>query len=230
MLNTGKREKVYPHLRGGRVENHLGKTTLSTPDRDSNLDLPVIDSLVYLESSASDHTATKDSTVSYYPSGSFIFQKVLLVTMSQTWTNTNSSTLSYMGFTHHQPVERGPLDCSRHDNTLPRKPRYELNLFPFLPGNSITPMVPEGCRAAAFLHHDSEGPSTTIHLSCFQGGFQGWFERPNPSPQTKAMISCFNCSTCAMIVVAIVHAVSLASFYRLLDIVEKNCRQGNIQM
>nr|CAD7400312.1 unnamed protein product [Timema cristinae] len=34
--------EVNPHLRGGRVENHLGKTTPSSPDRDSNLDLPVL--------------------------------------------------------------------------------------------------------------------------------------------------------------------------------------------
>nr|CAD7426096.1 unnamed protein product [Timema monikensis] len=31
---------LLPHLRGGRVEKHLGKTTPSSPDRDSNLDLP----------------------------------------------------------------------------------------------------------------------------------------------------------------------------------------------
>nr|CAD7395121.1 unnamed protein product [Timema poppensis] len=37
-------EDVNPHLRGGRVENHLGKTTPSSPDRDSNLDLPVLSS------------------------------------------------------------------------------------------------------------------------------------------------------------------------------------------
>nr|CAD7424085.1 unnamed protein product [Timema monikensis] len=37
-------EEVNPHLRGGRVENHLGKTTPSLPDRDSNLDLPVLSS------------------------------------------------------------------------------------------------------------------------------------------------------------------------------------------
>nr|CAD7575513.1 unnamed protein product [Timema californicum] len=35
-------EEVNPHLRGRRVENHLGKTTPSSPDRDSNLDLPVL--------------------------------------------------------------------------------------------------------------------------------------------------------------------------------------------
>nr|CAD7256894.1 unnamed protein product [Timema shepardi] len=37
-------EEVNPHLRGGRVENHLGKTTPSSPDQDLNLDLPVISS------------------------------------------------------------------------------------------------------------------------------------------------------------------------------------------
>nr|CAD7437562.1 unnamed protein product [Timema bartmani] len=37
-------EEVNPHLHGGRVENHLGKTTPSSPDRDSNLDLPVLGS------------------------------------------------------------------------------------------------------------------------------------------------------------------------------------------
>nr|CAD7399739.1 unnamed protein product [Timema cristinae] len=35
-------EEVNPHLRGGRVENHLGKTTPSSPNRDLNLDLPVL--------------------------------------------------------------------------------------------------------------------------------------------------------------------------------------------
>nr|CAD7392601.1 unnamed protein product [Timema cristinae] len=37
-------EEVNPNLRGGRVEHHLGKTTPSSPDRDSNLDLPVLSS------------------------------------------------------------------------------------------------------------------------------------------------------------------------------------------
>ncbi|CAG2053900.1 unnamed protein product [Timema podura] len=35
-------EEVNPNLCGGRMENHLGKTTPSSPDRDSNLDLPVL--------------------------------------------------------------------------------------------------------------------------------------------------------------------------------------------
>nr|CAD7458170.1 unnamed protein product [Timema tahoe] len=44
-INKLNLEEVNPHLRGGRVENHLGKTTPSSPDRDSNLDLPVLDGL-----------------------------------------------------------------------------------------------------------------------------------------------------------------------------------------
>nr|CAD7393876.1 unnamed protein product [Timema cristinae] len=35
----------------------IGKTTLSTPDRDSNLDLPINSSRVYCETSAFDHAA-----------------------------------------------------------------------------------------------------------------------------------------------------------------------------
>nr|CAD7572165.1 unnamed protein product [Timema californicum] len=37
-------EEMNPHLRGRRGENHLGKTTPTSPDRDSNLDLPVLSS------------------------------------------------------------------------------------------------------------------------------------------------------------------------------------------
>nr|CAD7608260.1 unnamed protein product [Timema genevievae] len=40
-------------------ENHSGKTTLRTPDRDSKLDLPVIGSLVQHEGDALDHVATE---------------------------------------------------------------------------------------------------------------------------------------------------------------------------
>nr|CAD7195935.1 unnamed protein product [Timema douglasi] len=46
-------EEVNPHLRGRRVENHLGKTTPSSPDRDSNLDLPVLSSLAQHDKSVS---------------------------------------------------------------------------------------------------------------------------------------------------------------------------------
>nr|CAD7194054.1 unnamed protein product [Timema douglasi] len=42
--DLGELEEVNPHLRGGRVENYSGKTSPSSPDRDSNLDLPVLSS------------------------------------------------------------------------------------------------------------------------------------------------------------------------------------------
>nr|CAD7448560.1 unnamed protein product [Timema bartmani] len=51
--------ELYPHLLVERVKKHLAKNTLSTPDRDSNLNLPVIGSLVNYECSASDHAATE---------------------------------------------------------------------------------------------------------------------------------------------------------------------------
>nr|CAD7458649.1 unnamed protein product [Timema tahoe] len=51
-------EEANPHLRGGRVENHSGKTTPSSPDRDSNLDLPVLGSLAQHKTSALANCAT----------------------------------------------------------------------------------------------------------------------------------------------------------------------------
>nr|CAD7438285.1 unnamed protein product [Timema bartmani] len=52
-------EEVNPQLRGGRVGKHYGKTTTSSPDRDSNLDLPVLGSLVQYETSALTNYATE---------------------------------------------------------------------------------------------------------------------------------------------------------------------------
>nr|CAD7441469.1 unnamed protein product [Timema bartmani] len=52
-------EEVYPHLPRDRVEDSFVKPTLSTSDRDSNSDLPVIGSLVQHESDALDHAAIR---------------------------------------------------------------------------------------------------------------------------------------------------------------------------
>nr|CAD7588458.1 unnamed protein product [Timema genevievae] len=74
--------KVYPPLRGGRVENYFEGTTLSTPDRELNLNIPVISSLVYCESSALDHAATEDANLTWYtetPDITPCFQKTVLV-------------------------------------------------------------------------------------------------------------------------------------------------------
>nr|CAD7398800.1 unnamed protein product [Timema cristinae] len=51
--------EVYIHLSGGRVENHFGKITLTTPDRDLNLNFSGINILVYFESDALDHEGTE---------------------------------------------------------------------------------------------------------------------------------------------------------------------------
>ncbi|CAG2061224.1 unnamed protein product, partial [Timema podura] len=51
-------EEVYSHLRGGRVENHLGKTTPSSPAIDLNLDLPILGSQAQHETSALTNYAT----------------------------------------------------------------------------------------------------------------------------------------------------------------------------
>nr|CAD7454995.1 unnamed protein product [Timema tahoe] len=56
---AGHANIVYLNSHGGRVQSHFGKTTLRTPDRDSNLDLLVIDSLVYCKSGALDDMATE---------------------------------------------------------------------------------------------------------------------------------------------------------------------------
>nr|CAD7400459.1 unnamed protein product [Timema poppensis] len=58
-------EEVNPHLRGGRVENHLGKTTPSSPDRVSNLDLPVLSSRAQHDKRVS-QLRHRGSTPSYY--------------------------------------------------------------------------------------------------------------------------------------------------------------------
>nr|CAD7405258.1 unnamed protein product [Timema cristinae] len=48
-------EEVNPHLRGGRVKNYLGKTTPSSPDRDSNLDFPVLSSRAHKTSALANY-------------------------------------------------------------------------------------------------------------------------------------------------------------------------------
>nr|CAD7590978.1 unnamed protein product [Timema genevievae] len=52
-------EDVHPHLHGGRLENHFGKTTVRTPDKESNIERPVIGSLAQHETSALANHATE---------------------------------------------------------------------------------------------------------------------------------------------------------------------------
>nr|CAD7410921.1 unnamed protein product [Timema cristinae] len=51
--------ELYPHFHEGSVENNFGeKKNLFPPNQDSNLDLPIISSLVHCESSVLGHPAT----------------------------------------------------------------------------------------------------------------------------------------------------------------------------
>nr|CAD7395925.1 unnamed protein product [Timema poppensis] len=70
-------EEVNPHLRGGRVENHLGKTTPSSPGRDSNLDLPVLSSLAQHDKRVSQlrHRGGQDSASSERDAVRFVRMK-----------------------------------------------------------------------------------------------------------------------------------------------------------
>nr|CAD7258904.1 unnamed protein product [Timema shepardi] len=54
-----KDQQMYRNFWGGIVENHFLKTTLITLERDSNLNSPVISSLVYCENSTLDHVTTE---------------------------------------------------------------------------------------------------------------------------------------------------------------------------
>nr|CAD7397345.1 unnamed protein product [Timema poppensis] len=62
-------KEVNQHLRGGGVENHLGKATPSSPDRDSNLDLPVLSSRAQHDKRVSRLRHRGGSTAAYYPFG-----------------------------------------------------------------------------------------------------------------------------------------------------------------
>nr|CAD7608541.1 unnamed protein product [Timema genevievae] len=63
-----KVKEVNPLLRGGREENHLGKTTPSSPEKDSNLDLPVLGRLAQHKTSALANYATETAVTLVKPS------------------------------------------------------------------------------------------------------------------------------------------------------------------
>nr|CAD7428211.1 unnamed protein product [Timema monikensis] len=52
-------KEMNPDFCGGRVENHLIKTTPSSPERDSNLDLPILGSLALYKTSVLTNYATE---------------------------------------------------------------------------------------------------------------------------------------------------------------------------
>nr|CAD7415649.1 unnamed protein product [Timema poppensis] len=53
---------VYPYVHEGRMENKLGKNTLSAAEYYSYTDLPIIGSLAYCKSDVLDHAGTKEGS------------------------------------------------------------------------------------------------------------------------------------------------------------------------
>nr|CAD7459969.1 unnamed protein product [Timema tahoe] len=60
-------EGVNSHLRGARVENHLGKTTLNSPEQGLNLDLPALGSLAQHKTSVFANYATEAACFTAHP-------------------------------------------------------------------------------------------------------------------------------------------------------------------
>nr|CAD7409572.1 unnamed protein product [Timema poppensis] len=78
-------EEVNPHLRGGRVEKHLEKTTPSSPDRDSNLDLPVLSSRAQHDTRVSQLRHRGGGPLLLTPSTHTIESFPLIGDSNQTW-------------------------------------------------------------------------------------------------------------------------------------------------
>uniref|UniRef100_A0A7R9K774 oleoyl-[acyl-carrier-protein] hydrolase n=1 Tax=Timema genevievae TaxID=629358 RepID=A0A7R9K774_TIMGE len=70
-------KEVSPHLRGGRVESHLGKDTPSSPDHDSNLGLPVLGNLAQHETSTLANYDTGANNNNSNFSFSVVFKKTI---------------------------------------------------------------------------------------------------------------------------------------------------------
>nr|CAD7394280.1 unnamed protein product [Timema cristinae] len=128
-------KEVYLHLCGGRVGNNFGKITFSTPDRDFNLDLPIICSLVYCESSTLDHAATEadaqenpEPLPNYSRSSSFCPHGAELTSIQCHSFAEKSRTAGYRTFDFSIcNQELCPLDQGR-GKTTPSSPDRDLNL------------------------------------------------------------------------------------------------------
>nr|CAD7198787.1 unnamed protein product [Timema douglasi] len=92
-------EEVNLYLRGGRVENNLGKTNPSSPDRESNLDLPIFGSRAQHKTSASANYSTEagysDNTIGPTSAGKLI---KALASFGQVFPVTGRTPLSKVSF------------------------------------------------------------------------------------------------------------------------------------
>nr|CAD7577310.1 unnamed protein product [Timema californicum] len=183
-----QKHEVYPHLRGGRVDNHLGEggRNFSKPDQDSNLDLSVIGSLVYCKSSALDHVATETGFSLVLTESNL--QDLLTATE---WTYLFGDTNSAPAFAVVRP-DLPPLPLRRRRGR--RSPRavvleaaslgrrFQLHLRPSPPlldpsfvalrrwGNVTAPLPPESVEPHCYYHASGAGDRAALGLC---GGVRG---------------------------------------------------------
>nr|CAD7395275.1 unnamed protein product [Timema cristinae] len=143
-------EEVNLHSHGGNVENHLGPPHRPiSPDRDSNLDLPVLNSLAQHETSVLTNYTTEASPLQYIRSRKGNLQLVYK---------------DYIYNTDHCQNERVFWRCSEHQskkckarvvtagNMLLEKRRFLWQTVPFS-HRSPPPLSPSGS-----CEYDHEGP------------------------------------------------------------------------
>nr|CAD7455305.1 unnamed protein product [Timema tahoe] len=93
-------EDVYSYMPGDIVENHLEKTTFCTSNRDSNLDLPVIGSLVYCDSRPCSHRSGSEA----YGVGHGA--EIILVPFPQVTKGSRDDSSDYRKWYSHPAIEK----------------------------------------------------------------------------------------------------------------------------
>nr|CAD7443017.1 unnamed protein product [Timema bartmani] len=129
--------KVYPHLRGWKVENNVGKTTLSTPDRDLYPDLLVIGSLVHCESSVLDQAA--------HHRGLLKFKLDQFHPTLSLWNETSSANLDIPNLLAASPIQDTSSPSIALSSPFPPKPMLPSTAYyyPFgTPDRDSNPNLP----------------------------------------------------------------------------------------
>nr|CAD7196739.1 unnamed protein product [Timema douglasi] len=88
--NPKMKEEVNPHLCGSRVENHLGKTTPSSPDQNSNLDHPILGTLAQHETCALANYATEaniDQHAFHFKAAASVIKKISIAVRQRSLEN-----------------------------------------------------------------------------------------------------------------------------------------------
>nr|CAD7571049.1 unnamed protein product [Timema californicum] len=129
MMRIGKveLEEENPHLRGGRVENHLGKTTPSSPDRDSNLDLPVLSSRASTRQALVSRQTTLDVRELFFQTSPIIWSRAMFTRQMPQQTG-RIIELGRLNLEDVSPHLRGGRVENPLGETTPSSPDRDLNL------------------------------------------------------------------------------------------------------